>query len=211
MQLYSARPAQRTWQIVADLVAIGTIVVAVWIANMVRESIAALATFGAQLESAASSFGDTMADAAETLGEVPLVGESISDPFLQAQGAAEQLAAAGGQAQSSVLQIASAVGTALWVLPVLVLLLVWFVPRLRFLLRTRATSKVLAHPAGRDVLALRAVSSVPFAQLVRAVPDPLAAIRSGDPAALDALARLELRGQGVRQPAGFAATPPTAR
>lgn len=200
MQLYASRASRRTWQIAADLAAIATIVAAVWLANLVREAIASLAGFGVQMQDAGSTFAETLEGAGEALAEVPLVGGSISEPFTTASGAAEGLADGGRQLQDAVHAIASSVSTAVWLLPVLLLVLIWLLPRVRFVLKARDTTRVLAHPAGRDVLALRAVARLPFADVVRAVPDPLAALRDGDAPAIDALARLELRAQGVRAP-----------
>lgn len=198
MQLYSSRPGQATWQAVGDAVAIGTIVAAVWVSQQVGAAISSLGAFGAQIETAGSGFSTTLADAGEALAQVPLVGEGVAQPFRDASGSATDLAAAGTALSSTVDTLAATVATALWLLPVLLVALLWVVPRLRFATRARATSALVRSPAGRDLLALRAIVGQPTARLLRAVPDPVAAMRTADEPAMRALAALELRAAGVR-------------
>ena len=164
------------WQVVADLVAIGTIVAAVWISQQVRDAIASLGVFGTQIEDAGTGFSTTLTDAGEALAQVPFVGEGIAQPFVEASGSADDLAAAGVALRSAVDALATAVGTALWLLPVLLLVLIWLIPRLRFATRAGASKRFAATREGRDLLALR----------------------TADQPSLDALAALELRSAGVR-------------
>jgi len=198
VQLYSSRPGQAVWQVVGDLVAVATIAAAVWISQLVGEAIASLGAFGQQLQSAGSGFSTTLGDAGEALAQVPLVGEGVAQPFRDAATSGTDLAAAGAAFTGAVDTLATAVATALWLLPVLLVVLLWVVPRLRFAVRTRATRALARTPAGRDLLAMRALVSQPPATLLRTVPDPVAAVRSADAAALQALAALQLRSAGIR-------------
>jgi hypothetical protein len=59
-------------------------------------------------------------------------------------------------------------------------------------------STVRDEPAGRDLLALRALASRPLDQLTRLGPDIAQSWRNGDASAVDALAALELRNLGLR-------------
>ena len=186
------------WQVVADLVAIGTIVAAVWISQQVRDAIASLGVFGTQIEDAGTGFSTTLTDAGEALAQVPFVGEGIAQPFVEASGSADDLAAAGVALRSAVDALATAVGTALWLLPVLLLVLIWLIPRRRFATRAGASKRLAATREGRDLLALRALVGQPMARLLETVPDPVAALRTADQPSLDALAALELRSAGVR-------------
>ncbi|MCR8671300.1 hypothetical protein NWP09_09145, partial [Agrococcus sp. HG114] len=129
MQLYSSRPAAALGQVVADLAAVATVVVAVWISEQVAAAIRSLGGFGRQIEDAGSGFATTLADAGTALEQVPLVGEGIAVPFRDAAGSAGELAAAGVALTSGVEALATAVGTALWLLPTLLVALVWLVPR----------------------------------------------------------------------------------
>lgn len=202
MQLYSARAAPRTRQVIGDVVALACLVVAGVLSGVVSSAVSSLSTYGAQLERAGDSFADAMTRASEALERVPLVGDGLGAPFRDARVAAEQLATAGRDEQEAVAGLATALGTATWLIPLFLVIALWIVPRARFVLRAREAVRTFSQPAGRDVLALRAIATQPFADVIRAVPDPLAAIRSGDDAALHALARLELAAAGVRAPRG---------
>ncbi|WP_347757338.1 hypothetical protein [Agrococcus sp. ProA11] len=198
MQLYSSRPLRATWQATGDLVSIATVVIAVWIAQQVRDAIAALGALGTQIEDAGSGFSTTMTDAGDALAQVPLIGDGVAQPFRDAAGPADDLAAAGSSLRSGIETLAGTVGTALWLLPLLLVLVVWWWPRLRFVLRARSTRQLARSREGRDLLALRALVAQPAARVLAAAPDPVAALRSADARSLEALAALELRAGGVR-------------
>ncbi|MFJ6113462.1 hypothetical protein ACIQC8_05020 [Agrococcus sediminis] len=198
MQLYSSRPVAAAWQVVADLAAIATIAVSVWIALQVRDAIASLGGFGRQIEDAGTGFSTTLSDAGDALAQVPLIGDGVAQPFRDASGSADDLAAAGTALTSTIELLAATVGTALWLLPTLLVLLVWLLPRLRFATRARASAALARTREGRDLLALRAVATQPTRRLLATVADPVAAIRTGDEPGLRALAALELRSAGVR-------------
>jgi hypothetical protein len=198
VQLYSSRPWQAAWQAVGDLLAVGTIVAAVWISQQVGAAIASLAGLGDQVEAAGVGFSTTFGDAAEALAAVPLVGEGVAQPVRDASGSATELAAAGTALGDGIEALAGAVATALWLLPVLLVVLLWVVPRLRFAMRARASRSLASTREGRDLLAMRALVGQPTAAVLRAAPDPVGAVRAGDERALAALAALELRSAGVR-------------
>lgn len=198
MQLYSARPDRRAWQIVGDVVAIGVLVGATWLSGEVARAIDSLARFGVQMQDTGSQLSDTLLGAADGLEGIPLVGSGLGAPFVEAASAADGLTTAGSTLEAAIHALAAGVGAAVWIVPVLVLVAVWLVPRIRFALRSAETARVAATPAGRDLLALRALVARPVPELQAVAPDPLRAIRDGDEVVLDALARLELTAAGVR-------------
>lgn len=198
MQLYSSRPVHAIWQATGDLVSVITVGVAIWVAQLVRDAIASLGVFGTQIEDAGTGFATTLTDAGDALAQVPLIGEGVAQPFRDAAAPADDLATAGSTLRSGVETLAGTVGTALWLLPLLLVLLLWWLPRLRFITRARASRKLAISPQGRDLLALRALVAQPTARLLQTVADPVGAFRSADARSLDALAALELRAAGVR-------------
>ncbi|WP_143143660.1 hypothetical protein [Agrococcus sp. Marseille-P2731] len=198
VQLYSAQPIRALLQIAGDLLAIAIVVLSIWISQLVREAIASLGVLGTRIEDAGSGFSTSLRDAGEALAQVPLVGEGIAQPFRDASVPADELAAAGVSLRSGVDTLATAVGTALWLLPVLVVLLLWVLPRVRSAVRAGATGRLARSREGRDLLALRALVGQPTARLLAAVPDPVGAFREADAAGLEALAAIELRSAGVR-------------
>lgn len=207
MQLYSARPDRRAWQIVGDVVAIGVLVAAIWLSGEVTRAIDSLARFGVQMQDTGQQLSDTLLGAAEGLEGIPLVGSGLGTPFVDAASAADGLTAAGSTLETAVHALAAGVGTAVWVVPALVLVVVWLVPRIRFALRSAETARVASTPAGRDLLALRALVARPLPELQAVAPDPLRAIRDADETVLDALASLELSAAGVRRRPASAAAP----
>ncbi|WAC65817.1 hypothetical protein OVA14_10945 [Agrococcus sp. SL85] len=199
MQPYSARPAVAALQVLWDLAAVGTLIAAIWVSEQVRAAIASFGGFGRQIEDAGAGFATTLSGAGDALAQVPFIGEGVAQPFRDASGSATELSAAGESLRGSVEALAAAVGTALWLLPALLLVLIWLVPRVRGALRAASTARMAATPGGRDLLALRALVAQPAARVLRVAPDPAAALRAGDAAVLEALAALEIRSAGARR------------
>jgi len=198
MKLYSDFPARRTRQILGDLFAVGLI--AAWIAlgAFVYNLVMDLATFGVQMEDAGSQFRETMTEVSATLGDVPLIGSGIKAPFDGASDAGAALEAAGVQQQVAVQQLATGLGVGITVMPVLTILVIWLVPRIRFAMKASATKAEIKGGASLDLLALRALSNQKLSSLSAIDGDALAAWRRGDERVVKALAQLELRSSGVR-------------
>jgi hypothetical protein len=200
MQLYSDFPARRTRQIAVDVVALAAI--AGWIALgvFVYQLVIQLTDFGVRMEAAGAGFRETMTEAGDNLGAVPLIGAGIRGPFDSASEAGSALEAAGQTSQNAVQQLATGLGIGIAVLPILMILIVWLVPRIRFVRHAGATRAQLRTGASLDLLALRALSSQKLAALARIDADPLAGWRRGDAAIVRSLAELELKASGVRIP-----------
>lgn len=200
MRPYADVPGRRALQILADVLAVTAIVVAVRVGRAVHDAIAAYSVWGERVESAGESLGSSLTSIGATLSQIPLVGTIIGDPFTGAVGAADELAALGDDIQERVSSFATTAGVLTAALPILAVLVGWLVPRLRFAVRAGRVRAVALSPAGRDLLALRALASAPIQDLQRLRPDVAAAWRAGDEAAIDALASLTLSQAGVRIP-----------
>ena len=198
MKLYSDFPARRTRQILGDLFAAALIAVWVSIGVFVYNLIMGLASFGVQMEDAGSQFRETMTEVSATLGDVPLIGSGIRAPFDGASDAGAALETAGVEQQQLVQSIATWLGIGVAVVPILTILVLWLVPRIRFALKAGATAAQVKAGASLDLLALRALSSQKLSTVLQVDADPLAAWRRGDPAVVRALAQLELEASGVR-------------
>jgi len=198
MKLYSDFPARRTRQILGDLFAVGLITVWILIGVFVYNLIMGLASFGIQMEDAGGQFRETMTEVSATLGDVPLIGSGIRAPFDGASDAGAALETAGIEQQQLVQTIATWLGVGVAVVPILTILILWLVPRIRFAVRASTLAKQLKAGASLDLLALRALSSQKLSTVLAVDADPLAAWRRGDPAVVRALAQLELEASGVR-------------
>jgi len=200
MKIYSDFAGRRTRQIVADLFALGAIALWVWFGATIFSLVNGLAVFGVQMEDAGTGFQETMAEVGETLGGVPLIGPGIRVPFDGASAAGGTLADAGQAQQEAVFQLALTLGIGTAALPVLMILIVWLVPRILFVRRASRAKAVVKADTGMDLLALRALATHKLSAIQKVDADALGAWRRGDPAVVRRLAQLELRASGVRLP-----------
>jgi len=198
MKFYSDYPARRTRQIITDVLALVAIGAWVWLGAAVYRLVMNLSDFGVQMEQSGAGFRSTMTDISDNLSGVPLIGGGIRAPFDGASDAGKALEQAGQAQQIAVQQLATGLGVGIAVVPVLTILILWLVPRLRFA-RKAGTAKALStHPASVDLLALRALSTRTLGAIAKIDPDAADAWRRGDETVIRALAGLELKSSGVR-------------
>jgi hypothetical protein len=198
MKLYSDFAAQRSRQIVVDLLAVAFIAAWIWLGALVYSLVIGLTDFGVQMEKAGAGFRDTMTDVGDNLGGVPLIGSGIRGPFDSASSAGATLEAAGASQQVAVQNLATGLGLGIAVLPVLAILVVWLVPRIRFARRASHAKGLVSAGVGLDLLALRALSNQRLPVLASIDADPAGAWRRGDASVMRSLAALELKSSGVR-------------
>ncbi|MCY7413677.1 MAG: hypothetical protein LH471_11685 [Salinibacterium sp.] len=198
MKLYSDFTARRSRQIAIDAIAVVSIAAWVWFGVTVYQLVSNLAAFGVQMQQAGAGFRQTMTDVGENLGSIPLIGGGIRAPFDGASGAGAALEQAGLDQQIAVNQLATGLGIGIATLPIAMILLIWLIPRLRFVRRAGNAQAIMASKAGVDLLALRALANQRMAAIAEVDPDAMAAWRRGDVAVMHRLAQLELRSAGVR-------------
>ena len=195
MSWYAETPALRSRQLLLD----GA--VAVWVLVWLRVGVAVhdavdhLAAPGRALERAGRELSDGLGGAADRAGDVPLLGDELSDPLSSASGAGDALARAGGLQQDAVGLLAVVLALVVTGLPVLVVLLRWLPARLAFAREHRAA---VALRADVELWALRAALHRPLTELAGLGPDAVGHWRRGEPGAADALAALERRSVGLR-------------
>jgi hypothetical protein len=97
-----------------------------------------------------------------------------------------------------VFQLALVLGIGIAVLPIAMILLVWLVPRIRFVRRAGRANAVVHTTAGLDLLALRALATQKLPAITKIDADALGAWRRGDETVVRQLAQLELRASGVK-------------
>jgi hypothetical protein len=198
MKLYSDFAPRRTRQIVADIFALVAIGAWVWLGITVFQLVENLSVFGKQMEEAGAGFKDTMTEVGNTLGGVPVIGSGIRAPFDGASGAGAALESAGQSQQVAVSQLATGLGIGIAAVPILTILLLWLIPRIRFARRAGRAQAIVNTGAGVDLLALRALATQKISALTRVDAEPMAAWRRGDEAVMKQLAQLELRSSGVK-------------
>ena len=198
MKLYSDFTGRRTGQITIDVIATLSIAAWVWFGITIYQLVSNLSAFGIQMQQAGAGFRQTMTDVGENLGSIPVIGGGIRAPFDGASGAGAALEQAGLDQQIAVNQLATVLGVGIAALPIAMILLIWLIPRLRFVRRARNAQAIMASKAGVDLLALRALANQRMAVIAEVDPDAMAAWRRGDETVMHRLAQLELRSAGVR-------------
>ncbi|HEX2356176.1 MAG TPA: hypothetical protein VHI50_06910 [Micromonosporaceae bacterium] len=197
MKIYADRPAAALRQVLTDLLVVGWVWFWVWAALRLHDLVEKLAVPGQKLENAGSGIADNLADAGNRINSVPAVGDALASPFEKAAEAARSVAEAGREQQELVGDLALALALALLVFPLGLVLLVWLPLRVRWMRRAGAAAALRAAPAGRDLLALRALATQPLRRLAALGPDVAESWRHGDDSTMDALASLELRRLGL--------------
>ena len=204
MRLYADSPDRRARQLAADLGLVAWLVLWVLVARVVHDAVLVLAEPGRALSDLGRSISDTMASAAGAADGVPVVGDELATPFDALGDAGGSVTGAGQGAQDAVHTLATVLAVVLVVLPVGWLLLRWLPWRLGWLREARATDRLLAHGAegvgDLELLAARAMATAPLARLAALPAGTGAGWRTGDPAAVRALAALELQRLGLSLP-----------
>jgi hypothetical protein len=180
------------------------ILVIIWVYAWIRaglwvhDLVLKLGVPGQKLETAGGGIADNLADAGSKVGRVPLVGDDLTAPFTRAAEAARSLAEAGRDQQEIVGNLALVLALLLVAVPRALVLFLWLPARVKWIRRAGVAKSVRDQPAGRDLLALRALASQPLNRLTRLGPDIAQSWRNGDESAVDALAALELKDLGLR-------------
>lgn len=198
MKIYADRFPTAARQLLTDLLAIGWIYLAVRAALRLQDLVQKLGVPGQKLEGAGGGLADNLAEASSKVGRLPIVGDDLTAPFEKAATAARSVAEAGQAQQDLVGDLALALALLTLATLLLPVLLGWLPLRVRWIRRASAASRLRAAEAGRDLLALRALTSQPLRKLARISPEVADAWRRGDPDTVAALAELELRGLGLR-------------
>jgi hypothetical protein len=199
VRLYADLPTRAARQVLTDLFAIVWVYAWVRISMWVYDLVEKLAVPGRKLQGAGSGLADNLAGAGKQVGRIPAVGDDIAKPFDRAADAARSLADAGQQQQEIVHQLAIIVVAVVLALPLSLVLFGWLPLRIRWMRRAGAADAVKRAEGGEDLLALRALATQPLRRLTTLDPDIAQAWRRDDPAAVSALAALELRRLGLRR------------
>lgn len=198
MKIYADRAPAAARQLLTDLLVVAWVYASIRAAMWLHDLVQKLSVPGQKLEGAGNGMADNLADVGGKIGRVPLVGDQLTSPFQNAADAARSLADAGVQQQDLIDDLALALSLGLLIFPIGLVLFVWLPLRVRWIRRAGAAAALRSAPAGRDLLALRALANQPLRKLTRIDPDVAEAWRRGDDSTVDALAALELRALGLR-------------
>jgi hypothetical protein len=200
MRLYAERPDKRLTQVLADVGMLAWVLLWILVARAVHGAVLLLARPGEAVESLGASVADSMISAADAARHVPVVGNGLSAPFDALGSAGGSVGGAGQAARDGVHTLAFWLAVVLVVLPVGWLLLRWLPWRLRYAREAGAARRLLAGTPDLEILAARAIATAPLSRLVGLPPGSGTAWHTGDPAAVRALAAVELGRLGLRLP-----------
>jgi hypothetical protein len=198
MRIYAERPGRVALQLLADALVVGWTVAVVALARAAHGRVLGLQVPGQRLTGAGEAIRGAFDGAAGTAGRVPLVGDDLARALGTGTGAGEALASAGRDVTAAAGAAGVAAAVLLLAVGIVPVVTVWLALRVRWV--RLAGSARAARVADPDLLALRALAGRPARRLLAVTPDPAGAWRRGDPAAVAALAALELRALGLRDP-----------
>ena len=201
MKLYADLPVRRTMQIVVDTAVLAWVALWAWVGREVHDTTMRLAEPGRTLQGAGSGFREQMGQAGQSVSDVPLVGDRLSEPFARAGSAGTSIEEAGTNLVDAVTDLALILGWVTALVPILLVVLVWVLLRGRFARRATAAQRFIDSAADLDLFALRAMATQPMHRIAGISDDPTGAWRARDPQTIQALALLELRDSGLRPPA----------
>jgi hypothetical protein len=198
VKIYADRYPTFLRQVVVDLFVVAWVYAWIRISLWLHDLVEKLSVPGQKLEGAGSGLADNLADAGSKVGRVPLVGDELTAPFEKAAAAARSVADAGRDQQEIVGHLALALALLTVAFPLALVVFGWLPLRIRWIRRASAGAALRKAPAGRDLLALRALATQPLRRLAAVGPDVAEAWRRSDESTVDALAALELRSIGLR-------------
>jgi hypothetical protein len=195
MKLYAEVGSSRARQVVGDAAVVLWVAGWIAVALVVADRAARLAGPGEAARRAGVDFARSFEAAGRGLSEIPVAGESLAAPLDAAAAASAALARAGSAQAEAARALALWIGWGFAVLPVSLMLLGYLPGRLRWVREATAAERIRLTSADLELLARRAVATQPLSKLLRAAPDPMAALANGD---YEPLAALELRALGLR-------------
>jgi hypothetical protein len=197
---YAQRRMRMLGQLLTDCCVVAWVVLWWLVGRATQRTVDAIATPARRSGEAARQLADQMRVAAEQTGRVPGIGAELRKPFDEAVGSLQGVIAAAEGQVASVERAGLLLGWLVFLIPVILLLLMWLPARIRFFLRARAAQRFLDADADLDLFALRAMVVQPMHVIAKISDDPVAAWRRGDRDVIRALAAVELRRSGLDPP-----------
>ncbi len=199
MRLYPEIHGPRTRALVADVASIALLILFAWAGLKVHDAVDRLAVLGEGVQATGGAVQGGFESAADAVDGTPIVGGEIADGLRSAgESSGGEVSDLGQQGEDNVHRLANILGFVTFGLPAALLLATWLPGRAAQVRKLRDAEVVLRtsdSPERRRLLAMRAVFSLPYGQLLTYTPDPLGDLEDGR---YDALVAAALEDAGLR-------------
>jgi hypothetical protein len=199
MRLYPEIHGPRTRALVADLASIALLVLFAWAGLKVHDAVDRVAVLGEGVQATGGAVQGGFESAADAVDGTPIVGGEIADGLRSAgESSGGEVSDLGQQGEDNVHRLANILGLVTFGLPAALLLATWLPGRAAQVRKLRDAEVVLRSsdsPERRRLLAMRAVFSLPYGQLLAYTPDPLGDLEGGR---YDALVAAALEDAGLK-------------
>jgi hypothetical protein len=183
MQLYPTLPDARTKTIARDALVALALVLFIYAGVKVHDTVDRLSVLGAGVTDAGGAVRSGFKDAADAVGDVPVVGGQLGDGLESAgSGAGNPLQDVGRKGEQSAHDLANLLGLLTALIPSALLLSNFLPGRVRQVRGLTAAALALADPADarrRELIAQRAAFGLPYGTLIRYTRDPLGDLQAG--------------------------------
>ena len=197
MRRATIRPARRALHLIGDLILIGWALLWIGVAGIVHAVVMAVASPALALNESTSSLAGKVEDAAESLGNVRVVGDQLAAPFQPIATSLRDMAGQGGETVTAIEQAAFAIAVVVFLVPTCTLAIMYVPLRIRRARESAAARSYINDQADLDLFALRAMAKTPMTRIAAITGDPVGAWRRGDATIILELANLELRRVGI--------------
>lgn len=185
---YPSEPRQRRSTIIRDVLAVLAVILLAWLGRRVYQLVDDLRAMTEAINNAGSSVRDGFQTAADAVSGTPLIGDDVANALQSAGGASGgnvmELAVTG---DTAIGRLALALGLLTFLIPTLILLVLYVPMRVGQTRRLRASRLMYRNehdPERRRLLAMRAALSLPVDHLLQFSPDPIGDVIRGDHDAL---------------------------
>ncbi len=197
MKYYADSTNRRQWQILSDVLVLLWVVLCGSAGWNVYQGIQEVRPAADSLSSAGDSIATSMAGAASSVANAPLIGGSLRGPFDAVAAAGQTLADAGTSLGMTIDEFSRTAGLFVALVPIIIVVGPWAVLRYRFVRRATNAKHWLTRPGALELFALRALVAQPLDRLEPLGDGAVDGFLRKDKATLRALAALELEAYGV--------------
>jgi len=200
MSIY-ARPGKvMAKQVLWDIGTVGWIFLWGVVAVAMRRVVDTLAAPAEKMSELTGSMSNNMADAANSVESVPLVGEKLRAPFDSMSSGFTSMQEYANSMVHIIHVAALVIAIIVFATPVIIWLWKWLPGRISFAYQSSRATRLLAADGAVELFALRAMAMAPFSELARVTTNPIYAWQTGDAAVMRQLAEIELRRVGLALP-----------